>query len=68
MLILVVRGVWVVCPVHQDGCRVVVDSDIHHPPRCKLNAGAGTAAAGEAVYDLLCQKVYLPSMENYLTM
>lgn len=35
--------------VHADCRRVVVDRDVHWAPEAHLDAGAGTAAAGEQV-------------------
>ena len=51
----------VVCAVHGDGCRIVVDGNIHAAAYGDLNAGGSAAATGKVIYyDLIHRTGPLP--------
>ena len=57
----------VVCPVHQDGVRVVVDGNIDYPAGRQLDARRGPAAPGEAVHNDFFKYVDLTAGFHSLT-
>ena len=46
-----VQCVRMICFVHQDGIRIVIDCNIYRPPQCHLDSDGGTAPARKTIYN-----------------
>lgn len=49
----------VICFVHQDGVRVVIDRNRHRSSTCQFNSRGGSAAPGKVVHDDFIKNVCL---------
>ena len=55
-----------VCPVHGDGCRIVIDGDVNASPYGDFNTGGSASATGEVIHDDLIHCFSPPVRVRYI--